>query len=87
VWIEKKGMTVLSFWDPDRPLRVVDVFVENPIPFDELRGRAETVELGSTAVTIASIPDLIRMKELADRPQDREDVAALNEIARRRGDT
>jgi hypothetical protein len=86
-WIESKGMTVLSFWDPDRPLRVVDVFVENPISFGELRERAETLTLGAIPVRIASIPDLIRMKELADRPQDRADIAALNEIERRRGTT
>ncbi len=86
-WVETKGMTVLSFWDPDRPLRVVDVFVENPIPFDELRRHAETAELGSTSVRIASIPDLIRMKEIAGRPQDREDIAALTEIERRRETT
>ena len=79
-WVRTKGMTVLSFWDPEHPLRVVDVFVENPIPFDELWERSERVELSSVPVRIASIPDLIRMKEIAGRPQDADDVAALRAI-------
>ena len=78
-------MEVLSLWDPGEPIRAVDVFVENPIDFDELWDRSIVVSLERTGVRIASIPDLIRMKESVGRPRDLEDIAALKEIQRRTG--
>jgi hypothetical protein len=61
-------------------MRAVDLFVENPVDFDDLWDRSETVQLETTRIRIASIPDLIDMKEQAGRPQDVEDIAALREI-------
>jgi hypothetical protein len=83
-WRAEKNMQVLSLWDPDRPMRSVDVFVENPIDFDVLWARSELIHLGSTDVRVAAIPDLIAMKEQAGRPQDLEDVAALRALLSRR---
>ena len=83
-WIEEKGMTVFSFWDPKVPMREVDLFVEHPIPFSELWERSDLVELDQTTVRIASILDLIALKRLAGRPEDLQDIEALEEIARQR---
>jgi len=60
-------------------------FVVNSVDSDDLWNRSEVAQLSTTVARIASIPDLIRMKELAGRPQDLEDVAALWEILRRKG--
>lgn len=79
-WIRDKGMTVFSLWDPGDPMREVDVFVAHPIPFDELWSESEVVVLGEQSVHIASIPHLIRLKRLADRPEDRVDIEALTTI-------
>lgn len=79
-WIAERGMKVFSMWDPEKPLLSVDVFVENPIDFEELWERSETVELGDSRPRVASIADLIRLKRLADRPQDRADIEALEAI-------
>jgi uncharacterized nucleotidyltransferase DUF6036 len=83
-WIEEKGMTVFSFWDPQVPMREVDLFVEHPIPFAELWQRSELVHLDVTAVRIASISDLIALKRLAGRPEDLQDIEALEAIALQR---
>jgi len=80
-WISEQGMTVFTLWDPDDPLRSIDLFVDPPIDFEELWGRSVVVDIEGTPVRVASIPDLISMKRLADRPMDREDVAALEAIA------
>ena len=84
-WVSEKGMTVLSLWDPTTPLRSVDVFVENPIPFDQLWDRSKVFEVESFSVRVASIDDLVRMKESAGRPIDLEDIEALREIERSKG--
>jgi hypothetical protein len=56
----------------------------DPLAFAELWTRAETVKLAHTVARIASIRDLIRLKQLAGRPQDLTDIEALELILRRR---
>lgn len=85
-WVEEKGMRVFAMWNPANPMLEVDLFAEHPIDFEELWNRAETVELTRTTVRIAAIPDLIRLKRLAGRPQDLADIEALEAIRRRRED-
>ncbi len=84
-WTAEKGMRVFSMVDRKNPMRVVDMFVEHPIEFEGLWSRAETVELETTAVRIAAIPDLIELKRQAGRPQDLDDIEQLERILRRRG--
>lgn len=79
-WLREKNMTVFSLWDPDNPLRVVDLFVSNPIDFEELWRGAEEVTLQNTTVRIASIDHLIAMKRMAGRPHDLRDIEALELI-------
>ncbi len=62
------------------PRLPVDLFVEDPIEFDLVWSRAEVVALGPVSVRIASIPDLIALKRLANRPQDVIDIEKLMEI-------
>jgi hypothetical protein len=75
-------MQVFSFVDPSNPMRIVDLFVDHPIPFDDLWSRSEQFELSQTTVRVASIPDLIRLKRLAARPQDLSDIEQLEAIQR-----
>jgi predicted nucleotidyltransferase len=79
-WIRDRGMQVFSMFDPSNPMRVVDLFVDHPVPFEELWSRAQEFELRETTVRVASIPDLIHLKRLADRPQDRADIEQLEAI-------
>ena len=51
-----------------------DDLVQNAVPFDVFGVR----------LVAASLEDIIRSKEAADRPQDRQDVVILREILRRR---
>ncbi len=84
-WVATRNLKVFSLYDPADPLRQVDLFAEDPIPFDELWGRAVEVRLASVSVRIASIDDLITMKRSAGRPQDLADIEAL-EMIRGRGE-
>jgi hypothetical protein len=85
-WRRDHGTRVFNLYDPGDPLRSVDLFVDDPVPFSDLWARAEVVHLRSVTVRIASIADLVKMKERAGRPQDHEDIEALQAIeARKRG--
>jgi hypothetical protein len=80
-WNRDKGMTVLNFLCDGHPDTPVDVFVTEPFDFDEEYARALVKPLGSVAVRFVSIPSLIRMKELAGRPQDKIDIEYLRKLA------
>ena len=69
-WVSERNMRVFSMRHLDDPLNQVDLFVDEPIPFEELWGRSIEVALENLRVRIASIPDLITMKELAGRRLD-----------------
>jgi predicted nucleotidyltransferase len=79
-WVGTRQLMVFSLIDPDDPFRRVDLFAEDPIPFDELWARSKVVTLGTMSVRIASIDDLIAMKRAAGRSQDLADVEALERI-------
>lgn len=83
-WIAEQGMQVFSMWDPANPMRSVDLFADNPVDFEELWARSELLPLLATTVRVASIPDLIRLKRLAGRPEDLLDIEALEAIMERR---
>ena len=83
-WIQEKGMQVFSLRDPDDPFRSVDLFTRSPIEFDELLSRSEIVDLGTQAVRVASIPDLISLKRTAGRTQDFADIEKLEAILHER---
>ena len=73
-WIEVKSMQVFSLWNPEDALISVDLFVNHPIEFEGLWSRAEAVDIGGEIINIASIPDLIELKRISNRPQDLEGI-------------
>lgn len=62
----------------------LDVLVDVPgaPPYAELRARAVVIDIGGTAVPVAGLDDLIRMKRASGRPQDLGDIAALTALDR-----
>jgi hypothetical protein len=76
-WIREKGMQVLQFRSGSHRETPVDMFVSEPFDFEAEYGRALAKPLGKLEVRFATIPTLIRMKELANRQQDRIDIEYL----------
>jgi len=81
-WSENRNIQVFSFWNPDDPLISVDFFIKNIIDFEDLWNRSKLVDLEGVLVRIASIPDLIKLKKIANRRQDLIDIEKLSEIYR-----
>lgn len=79
-WRENRNMRVFPLWDPDNPLRSVDVFVDEPVAFDALLRDAVVKDLDGVRVPVASIGHLIEMKLAAARPRDLDDVDKLRQI-------
>lgn len=83
-WVDTRNLQVFTMHDAGNPLLTVDLFAREPIPFDDLWSRAETIVLGGRAIHVASLDDLIAMKRDAARPQDLLDIEKLEAIARKR---
>jgi hypothetical protein len=79
-WIEEKGLVVFSLWSSQFPVTQVDLFVQEPFPFEEAYARALRADLGFATVTVASIADLIELKRRAGRAKDLEDIEALERL-------
>ena len=91
-WIREKGMTVLSLYSDRHPINNVDVFVTEPFNFDPEYDRALIGEISPDLfVRFVSIPTLIEMKRVANRPRDLDDIKhleiILNEESRGGSDT
>lgn len=79
-WVAHRNMLVFPLWDPNNPLRSVDVFIDEPIAFDVLLAQAVVKHLDAEPIRIASIEHLIEMKQRASRPRDLDDIDKLRQI-------
>jgi hypothetical protein len=75
------GMEVLTL---DTSFGALDVLMrpDGCPPYDRLRRRATRMDLGTVAVAVASIEDLLEMKRASDRIKDRADVEELEAVQR-----
>jgi hypothetical protein len=55
--------------------------------YTELRDRGEVIELGELRIAVAALDDIIRSKEIADRPADREALPELRRLLEERDAT
>src|SRR4030067_3714415 len=61
-WIFEKGMKALNFYSETLPIGEIDILIDSPIPYEELRSRAIRVELQDEKIPAVSIHDLIELK-------------------------
>ncbi len=80
-WIQEKRMQVLNFHSERHRETSVDVFVTEPFDFDREYEAAVAGEIAAgVRVRFVTIPTLIAMKEIANRPRDRDDIEHLRWI-------
>lgn len=75
-YMRERRRVAWNFHDPGDPLAEVDIVITH----DLAAMRAEPMQLPSGAVAVLSIGDLIDMKRDSGRPQDVEDVRALERL-------
>ncbi|MFH1362433.1 MAG: DUF6036 family nucleotidyltransferase [bacterium] len=79
-WQEEKNMIVFSFVHPDDPFMTIDVMLNSPLDFQESFNRRKVVIKWGATVALASIEDIIKLKEIAGRKQDLSDITLLQQI-------
>jgi len=80
-WAQEKNMTVFSLFSDIHPATEIDLFLEPPIDFDAAYRRAFRQEVSpGTPAIFCSLEDLIELKTLSGRPEDREDIEKLKQL-------
>lgn len=78
LWIREKAMTVFSLYSALYPDTEIDIFVEDPLGFDQAVKNAENFEIAEGVFApVCSLTDLIKLKAMAGRPQDLLDIQKL----------
>ncbi len=81
-WRAKKHMITFSFYNPEVPYQQIDVFLKNPVDFDEADKNKDIVSVEEMKILIMSLDDLVRIKQQSNRLQDVSDVEALKQVRR-----
>ena len=79
--VNAHGYLRFTLWSEQHRDTPIDLFVTEPFDFKAEYDGVLIKPLGSIAVRFVSIPALIRMKELAGRPQDKIDIEFLRKLA------
>jgi hypothetical protein len=79
-WQAEKGMRVFSFFHPDKPMQLVDVFIDEPIPYSDAGRGKKIFEAADIRIPVVSIEHLKALKRISSRPQDLADIEALEAI-------
>lgn len=80
-YIKERNLIAWNFYNPKLPYQTVDILLTH----DLKKLKTTQIDVGATVIRIVSIPDLIRMKRTAGRPQDLEDIKALEAIQKAKG--
>jgi len=75
-YVRNRNLRAWTFVNPSRPSEIVDVILTEDLAGMEI----ERLTIQNQIVRVASIADLIRMKQGTGRPQDREDIKALKRL-------
>lgn len=75
-YVEKRNLIAWHFYNPKNPLEQVDLI----ITYDLDSKKIETIKTSVGKINILSRSDLIEMKRKSGRPQDLEDVKALEKL-------
>lgn len=81
-WKEDKGMKVFSFYHRQRPMNLIDVLVEEPIPYEMVDRQKKILAARGIHIPVISVEHLKQLKRIAGRPQDLADIEALEELHR-----
>ena len=83
--IAEKGALVFSFVDFDRPLRHVDIFLQDNLSFEELSRDAREVVIENRKIKIIGIAKLLEIKRAISPLRDKDliDIKELERLQRR----
>ncbi|MFC1521109.1 hypothetical protein ACFL6Y_01740 [Elusimicrobiota bacterium] len=75
-YIEKRNLVAWTFVNPDNPVEIVDLILTHDLG----KMKIKKIRSGGLLLPVVAIKDLIAMKRASGRPQDVEDIKALEAL-------
>ena len=85
-WTKEKGMKVFSVYNPKNEFEHIDVLIDYDLNFSNSYKNKVIYTINKIDIPVISIPDLVKLKEKADRIIDRNDIQVLKKIMRLKGE-
>ena len=79
-WIDNRNLKALSFYHGTDQFKVVDILLDHPLDFEGARQRRSVRSVKDIEIYLASMDDLIMIKEHSGRSQDFSDVEMLRKV-------
>ncbi len=80
IWKKEKAMLVFSFVKKKPPFALIDIFIKEYIKFEAVYKARIKVRVGNITIPTISIDHLIKLKKIASREVDLNDIVQLKEI-------
>ena len=80
VWVQEKNLKAFSFYHRSENYKTVDIVLVHPLDFEKSFERKSVKTAKDVDIYVASIDDIIRMKEWSGRNQDVSDAALLKRV-------
>ncbi|MBI5599710.1 MAG: hypothetical protein HY890_08265 [Deltaproteobacteria bacterium] len=81
-WIKNKNLKAFSFYHRRQNYKVVDVVLVHPLDFEASFNNKVIKKAEGIEIYIASIDDIVKMKEFSGRSQDLSDIEMLKKAKR-----
>lgn len=75
-YIQNRNLIAWNFYDPNNPVNQIDIIIN----YDLKNAHTKTINTSSGKLRVLSLNDLIAMKRASGRPQDLEDIKALESL-------
>ena len=79
-WIENKNLKAFSFYHKKDNYKVIDIVLVHPLDFEKSFINRTVKRAKDIDIYLASIDDVIKMKEFSGRTQDLSDIEMLNKV-------
>ena len=85
-WIENKNLKAFSFYHKKDHYEVIDIVLVHPLDFEKSFINRTVKKAKDIDVYLASVDDIIKMKEFSGRTQDLSDIEMLKKVRKYMGE-
>ena len=85
-WIENKNLKAFSFYHKKDHYKVIDIVLVHPLDFEKSFINRTVKKAKDIDVYLASVDDIIKMKEFSGRTQDLSDIEMLKKVRKYMGE-
>ena len=79
-WIENRNLKAFSFYHKNENYKVIDIVLVHPLDFEKSFQNRTVKKVKDIDIYLASIDDVVKMKEFSGRTQDLSDIEMLNKV-------